>query len=242
MESYKDVVNNVPRGTDVLVTSHVKRLAPMLAGLEPDLIFVTGFPWRLPPELLKLPRLGSVNTHPALLPKYRGPNPLYWQVANGETEVGMTVHRMDPDFDTGPILAQGSAPIDREENIDAVVQKLTPLAGGLIIEALGKVLAGDPGRPQPTEGASYAPLNTEEDRVLNWSRPAEQLRNQVRAWGSRGAYAVADRQRWLVTRARVIPQGDMEKVEAGSVEGRPNGKLAVQTGDGLLVLEDAMPE
>lgn len=241
-ESYKDVVNNVPRGLDVLVTSHIKRLPSMLAGLEPDLIFVTGFPWRLSPELLSLPKLGCINTHPALLPKYRGPNPLYWQVANGESEVGMTVHRMDAEFDTGPILAQGSAPIDPEDDIDAVVQKLTPLGGGLIIEALSKALAGDPGRPQPTEGASYAPLNTDEDRVLNWERPAEQLRNQVRAWGSRGAYAVADGQRWLVRRARAIAQGEAEKAQAGSIAGRPGGKLAVQTGDGLLVLEDAAPE
>src|SRR4051812_25312272 len=65
--AYKDVVANIRPGVDVLVTSHIKRLPALLRGLEPDLIFVTGFPWRLPPELITLPRLGSINTHPALL-------------------------------------------------------------------------------------------------------------------------------------------------------------------------------
>src|SRR5689334_3143526 len=65
-QAYKDVVATIRPGTDVLVTSHIKRLAKLLRGLEPDLICVTGFPWRLPPELITLPRLGSINTHPAL--------------------------------------------------------------------------------------------------------------------------------------------------------------------------------
>src|SRR5207253_8975664 len=62
-EAYKDVVANKLAEVDILVTSHISRLAPMLRGLEPDLIFVTGFPWRLPTDLLSLPRLGSINTH-----------------------------------------------------------------------------------------------------------------------------------------------------------------------------------
>src|SRR5438045_6855301 len=81
-EAYKDVVANKLPGIDILVTSHISRLAPMIRGLEPDLIFVTGFPWRLPAELLSLPSLGSINTHPAALPKYRGPNPIFRQLWN----------------------------------------------------------------------------------------------------------------------------------------------------------------
>src|SRR5947207_1173538 len=117
-DAYKDVVANKLPGIDVLVTSHMPRLAPMLRGMEPDLIFTTGFPWRLPADVLSIPRLGSINTHPAALPKYRGPNALYWHLINGETEIGLTVHRMDTEFDTGPILTQDTMPIDPEWNID----------------------------------------------------------------------------------------------------------------------------
>src|SRR6266496_3045104 len=85
-EAYKDVVENKLPGIDILVTSHIRRLAPMLRDMKVDLIFVTGFPWRLPAELVALPRLGSINTHPAALPKYRGPNPIFWQMMNGESE------------------------------------------------------------------------------------------------------------------------------------------------------------
>jgi methionyl-tRNA formyltransferase len=103
---YQITVANTRRDLDILVTTHMGRLAGMLRPLEPDLIFTTGFSWKLPSELLTLPRLGSVNAHPSVLPRYRGPNPLYWHFINDETQGGLTMHRMDADFDTGPILVQ----------------------------------------------------------------------------------------------------------------------------------------
>src|SRR4051794_28647436 len=157
-EAYKDVVANKLSGVDVLVTSHMARLASMLRELEPDLIFVTGFPWRLPADLLSLPRLGSINTHPAALPKYRGPNPIFWHLMNGESEIGLTVHRMDTDFDTGPILAQATLSIDPDWYIEDVGAHFGELGVKVFPQAFAAVLAGDPGKPQPTEGASYAPL------------------------------------------------------------------------------------
>ena len=180
------VENKLP-GIDILVTSHIARLEPMLRELKPDLIYVTGFPWRLPADLLALPRLGSINTHPAALPKYRGPNPVFWPIMNGDTEIGVTIHRMDPDFDTGPILAQATMPIDPDWYIEDVGQHIAELARLVIPKAFAAVLAGEPGTPQPTEGASYAPLTTEADRKLDWNRTATQLRNQVRAWGMEGS-------------------------------------------------------
>jgi len=242
MTAYKEVAANPPPGVDVLVTNHIKRLAPMLRGLEPDLIFVTGFPWRLPPELLVLPRLGSINTHPALLPRYRGPDPLFWQVMNGEPEVGLTVHRMDAEFDEGPILAQGSAPVGPDEEIEEVVEKLPALAGTLVVQGLMAAIAGEKGTPQPTEGASYARLRTEADRVLDWSRTARQLHNQVRAWGAQGAFADIDGQRWLVRHSRVIEENNPAKGEVGRIVDRAGEGVVVQAGDGLLRLEEVVPE
>src|SRR6476659_4871052 len=197
-EAYKDVVNNKLPGIDILVTSHIDRLAPMLRELKPDLIYVTGFPWRLPADLLALPRLGAINTHPAALPSYRGPSPLFWMLMNGEKEIGLTIHRMDAEFDTGPILAQATMPIDPDWYIEDLFANVGSLAPKVISQAFAAVLAGEPGTPQPTEGASYAPLATEADRRLDWSRPAEQLRNQVRAWGMEGAIGQIDGQDWVV--------------------------------------------
>ena len=193
-------------------------------------------------DLLTLPRLGCVNVHPAPLPRYRGPDPLFWQVMNGETEVGMTVHRMDADFDTGAILAQGTAPIGPEDDIDDVNEKLLPLGQPLLVEAFTAIMQGAPGRPQPTEGGSYAPVRTEADRILDWSRNANQLHNQVRAWGSLGAYAMVDGRKWLVRRARVVDAGTgATGGEPGSAVSRSEDGMLVRTGDGLLLMQNLEP-
>jgi methionyl-tRNA formyltransferase len=240
MESYKDVVQNKLPGVDILVTSHISRLEGMLRELEPDLIFVTGFPWRLPAGLLALPKLGSINTHPALLPKYRGPDPTFWHMMNGEKEIGLTVHRMDAEFDTGPILAQATMPIDPDWYIEEMEGNLGILAAQVIPKAFAAVAAGEPGTPQSTEGASYAPLRSEEDRKLDWGRTAEQLRNRVRAWGRMGAVGRLDGRDWEVKRARVTEERG-GKADIGSVVQLGQEERAVQTGEGLLVLEEAEP-
>jgi methionyl-tRNA formyltransferase len=237
-EAYKDVVENKLPGVDILVTSHMRRLAPMLREMKLDLIFVTGFPWRLPAELVALPRLGSINTHPAALPKYRGPNPVFWQMMNGESEVGMTIHRMDTEFDTGPILAQATMPIDPDWYIEDLEAALGQLGAVVVPRAFAAVLAGEPGTPQPTEGASYAPLTSEGDRKLDWNRPAAQLRNQVRAWGREGAVGEVDGRQWIVRRARVV-ENRGERATVGSMVDLGTEGQAVQTRDGLLLLEDA---
>lgn len=227
-DAYKDLVANIRSDQDVLVTSHMRRLPALLKGLEPDLIFVTGFPWRLPPEVLMIPRLGSINTHPALLPRYRGPNPIFWHFMNGETQGGLTMHRMDAEFDTGPILAQRAFEITPDDDIDSITPKLFMVGGEMIIEALAKVAAGDPGIPQPSEGASYAPLPTEAERRLDWSRTATQLRNQVRGWGQEGVQAIVEGRALLARRARVVSLSP-------ALEAAAPGKLLEESSEGLLV-------
>src|SRR5450755_4326947 len=213
-ENYHRIVASTRRDLDVLVTSHISRLPAILRGLESDVIFSAGFPWKLPAALLAMPRLGCINAHPALLPKYRGPEPVFWQIMNGEPQIGMTIHRMDAEFDTGPILAQRAMDIAEDDDIDSVFPKLLTLGGPLLPEALAAVAAGVPGTPQPVEG-SYAPMVTEAERFLDWKRSSVQLRNQVRAWGSQGVLARIDGKEYLVRRARVVPT--VASAQPGSV-------------------------
>jgi methionyl-tRNA formyltransferase len=233
---YQRAVANARRDLDILVTSHMSRLASMLRPLEPDLIFTTGFSWKLPPELLALPRLGSVNAHPSLLPRYRGPNPLFWQFMNGETQGGLTMHRMDADFDTGPILVQRAIEIAPDDDIDSFFPKLLAAGGPMIPEMLQAVAAGVPGMPQPLEEASYAPLCTDVERWLDWTHPAEQLRNQVRGWGSQGALATIDGQTCFVCRARAVASS--ATAQPGALLEHTDNTLLVQTGEGALLIED----
>ncbi len=234
-QNYHQIVAHAPHDLDVLVTNHIDRLPTLLRSLEPDVIFTAGFPWRLPPALLELPRLGCINAHPALLPKYRGPDPLFWQLMNGEKQTGLTIHRMDADFDTGPILVQRAVDIAEDDDIDSIFAKLLPLGMPMLPLALASVARGDPGIPQPAEG-SYAPIPTEADRHLDWNRSATELRNQVRAWGSMGAFAEISGKPFLVRRARVV--SPPLAGQPGVLLDNSEGGLLVQTGHDALLIQD----
>ena len=100
--SLGELVTEAPPELDVVVPVRAASGSPRSCGRSsPDLALCLGFPWKLTPEMLSVPRLGVVNTHPSLLPRYRGPNPVAWAIRNGDTEIGMTFHRMDPELDTG---------------------------------------------------------------------------------------------------------------------------------------------
>ena len=100
------MLDELARDVAVLFPATKLELESLLRAYEPDVVVCWGFAWKIPPEALTVPRLGSVNLHPALLPRHRGPIPMAWALREGDTHFGLTWHRMDADFDTGPILAQ----------------------------------------------------------------------------------------------------------------------------------------
>ncbi len=199
-----------PQSLDVLVASGPARFARLLEALDPDLALCGGFPVRIPADALAVPRLGVVNGHPAPLPRYRGPNPIGWALRNGDPELGFSFHRMDADFDTGPILAQGSVEIGGAERADDVLAALFSLWASLLPRALKRAEAGDAGDPQDEDGASYAGFFEPEFAELDWSRSAEEVHRQVRAWwvaasrdGVRGPLAEFAGERVYVRRTRL---------------------------------------
>ena len=169
-------------GFDVLVAGSPSRIAPLLSVLDADVAISAAFPLRIPDDALEVPRFGILNTHPALLPRYRGPNPMAWAVRNGDPELGYTVHRMDADFDTGAILAQGTTPLTAIERPDELFGAMIDLVGRLLPAALRRVEAGDAGDPQPTAGASYAGFFEAAYAEIDLSHTAEAVRRQVLAW------------------------------------------------------------
>ena len=246
----------ISRGNvDTLVTSHMGQLPAILRGLAPDLIFTASFPFRFSPELLGLPSLGCVNAHFSLLPRYRGPNPLFWQFINGETQTGVTLHRMDADFNTGPILVQRELALAPNEDARSLWIKLVELEVSMLQEKLEAVASGYEGRPQPLAPSSYAPHCTEADYHLDWKRPATYLCNQIRALAWVGAQALIDGQNMRVRGACVVKHEASPRAGASpppmrskaSVPPEPGRLLAcssegilIQTGqDALLVTEYA---
>jgi methionyl-tRNA formyltransferase len=200
------------------------QVEPFLRALEPELVLCWGYPWKLPPEALAVPRLGCVNMHPALLPRHRGPMPLSWALREGDTAFGLTWHRMDAELDTGAILAQTTVPIEDDDvTIEQIGPRLGAAAFALLPEVLERVAAGDPGEPQPEEGASWAGYFGEDYTEVDWSRPARAIHDQVRAWALSfgmspvaGPFAELDGERVRVLRTSLAdPGGRARRVEAG---------------------------
>jgi len=157
-----------------------------LAALRPDVAAVACFPLRIPPALLGLPRHGFLNMHPSLLPRHRGPEPLFWTFRAGEASTGVTIHRMDEQFDTGDIVLQ--APVELPDGIGgpAAERLCADLGGELMAKALGQLRAGTlVGRPQPP-GGSYEPQPRTDDWRLSTAWPARRAFNFMRGvaeWG-----------------------------------------------------------
>ena len=158
-------------------------VAPLLRGLDLDVVLCWGFSWKLPQDALDVPRLGSVNNHPALLPRHRGPYPFAWAFREGDEVLGSTWHRMDAELDTGPILAQSSVPIeDTDCWIEDFGPKILQDTFAMLPRVFERLEAGDPGDPQPTEGISWAGPFEEDYATVDWSQTAREIHNQVRAW------------------------------------------------------------
>lgn len=203
------IAEQAAAGFDVLVAASPSRIGPLLAALDADVALSAAFPLLIPADALGVLRLGIVNTHPSLLPRYRGPNPIGWTVRNGDRELGYTIHRMDRDFDTGRLLAQGTTPIHDAEQPQDIFGRMFALLSSLLPEALARVEAGDPGDPQPAEGASYAGFFEPEYAEIDWAWPRAEIQRQVVAWGvaarrpgPHGALATVERRRVRVLRVR----------------------------------------
>ena len=169
-----------PTGIDLVYPGARSRMAPVLRFYEPDLLLCTAFPWRIPADALAVPRIACVNGHPSLLPRYRGPMPMAWAVRNGETEIGMTYHLMDEQFDTGNILAQGTVPLDDGETNESLWPKLGAVSAELLPRVFERLAAGDRGDPQ--EGGDYQSLFDDDYAFVDTSWTAEEVHRQVRAW------------------------------------------------------------
>ena len=193
-----ELVQSAAPELEVLLPASRSAVAPLLGSVEPDLVVCMGFPWKIPPDALAVPRLGWLNGHPSLLPRHRGPLPVAWAIRDGDEEIGITFHRMDAELDTGPILAQRRYPLGDPEPPETFYPRFGPTVGETLAEALARLAAGDEGTPQP-EGGGYESFFTEEDAWLDLSRPAVEVHRLTWAWryamavdGTRGALLELD--------------------------------------------------
>ena len=154
-----------------------------LAALKPDLMVVVAYGLILPQVVLDTPRLGCINSHASLLPRWRGAAPIQRAIEAGDLESGVTVMQMEAGLDTGPMLLKVSTPIDAEDSGGSLHDRLASLGPAAVIEAIAGLASGTlKGQVQDDSLATYAhKLNKEEARI-DWSRPAIELERLIRAF------------------------------------------------------------
>ena len=155
-----------------------------LAALKPDLMVVVAYGLILPQAVLDIPRLGCINSHASLLPRWRGAAPIQRAVQAGDAQSGVTVMRMEAGLDTGPMLLKVSTPISAEDTGGSLHDRLAVLGAEVLADGLARVVAGEwlVAREQPGQGVTYAHKLDKAEARLDWSLPAPTLERTVRAF------------------------------------------------------------
>jgi methionyl-tRNA formyltransferase len=137
----------------------------------------------IPARLLPIPKHGWINLHASLLPKYRGAAPIQWAIAHGETKTGLTTMRIDAGMDTGDMLLQTEMAISAKETTPELAARVAEAGAPLMVETLRGIIAGSVApTPQNHSAATYAPLLKKEDARVDWTRPAHEIYNRMRAF------------------------------------------------------------
>lgn len=214
-----------------------------LAALAPELIVVAAYGKLLPKRVLDLPRLGCVNVHSSLLPRYRGAAPINWAILNGETETGVTIMYMAEGLDTGDIISQRATPISPDETVEELHDRLALIGAELLSEAVSAIGAGTAARtPQDDSRSCYAPMLGRELSPIDFSNTARQIHDQVRGlipWPAASAELWGQSFKILAVEETGVRSGQ----SAGTVLGADKKGINVVCGDGqvLRILELQAP-
>ncbi len=211
--------------------------------LRPDICLVVAYGKIIPERYLLMPRFGFLNVHPSLLPAYRGPSPIQSAILNGEQETGVSIMLLDKETDHGPILASAHTALDPYAYYPELASQLADLAAQLAVQTLSKWLSGkiEP-KEQNHSQASFTKLLTRQDGLLDWSKPAEQLYNRIRALALEpGTWTHWENKILNIHRCRVLPVRVSHEDEPGQVVQKEN-KTAVATGTFYLAVEEVQLE
>ncbi len=199
-----------------------------------DVMVVCAYGQILPERILATPRLGCINIHASLLPKYRGAAPINWAIVRGERETGVTIMEMEPGLDTGPMLLKGRVDIEPLTTAGELHDELAELGAELIVEAVSGLARGElDATPQDDDRATYAPKLSKSDGGIDWMKSAEEVANHIRGlnpWpGAFSHHRADDDARIKFHLAR--PAGP-----AGPTDGEPGVVLEADPSEGRLVI------
>jgi methionyl-tRNA formyltransferase len=225
-----------PRLRDAEVVASLRALAP-------DVHVTVAYGKIIPLEVLEIPPLGSVNLHPSLLPRYRGASPIATAILNGERETGVTVMYMSAELDAGDLILQRRIAIAPEDTTRTLEERLAQAGADVLLEALRLVAAGTaPRTPQDHGSATFTTKLEKEHGRIDWTAPAAQLVNLVRAMDPWPSAYTTHRGRLLKVWKAVAEDGSREADPGTVLEIRPGDGIVVATGQGALRLLEVQPE
>ena len=218
--------------------------------MKPDVICVVAYGKILPEELLKIPKLGCINVHGSLLPKYRGAAPIQWAVINGDKKTGITTMYMDVGMDTGDMILKKEVDIGDNETTGELWDKLAKIGGELLVETLNKIEDGTAPREKQGENFTMAPMLNKEMSKIDWdNQSAIEIKNLVRGLNPiMGAYCYFNDKKikfWKVDIANNLENEiqDIKKLENGTVLiSDPKGGLFIKTKEGILKILEIQGE
>lgn len=212
-----------------------------LGNWSPDVMVVVAYGHILREPVLELPSWGCINVHASLLPRWRGAAPIQYAIRAGDTQTGVTIMKMDKGLDTGPILSMHKIPIASNETAATLHDKLADLGARMLPSILLEYLSGQiVPRPQPDEGATYAPTLKKENGQIDWTQAAAEIDCQVRAYDPwPGTFTYLEKQRIKIISGRPEPEQN-KKASPGTLF-ESDGFLLVQTGSGCYRLHEIQP-
>jgi methionyl-tRNA formyltransferase len=228
-------------GLDVWQPTKVRTVefAARLAALHADVAVVVAYGRILPTAVLAAPRLGCVNVHASLLPKWRGAAPIQWAIVHGEIETGVTLMQMDEGMDTGPILASDSTVIERDEDAASLSERLSSMGAALLRRQLPLYVAGElEPRAQEDGAATMAPLLEKAHGRIDWDQSALAVHNQIRGMNPwPGAHTVLGERRIKVHRA-IASTLDPEGASPGEITALDPEGILVACAEGTLEIQE----
>jgi methionyl-tRNA formyltransferase len=232
-------------GIRIIQAEKIKDSESEIKNTNPDLILVAAYNRIIPKEILDIPKKGSFNIHPSLLPRWRGPSPIQLTILNGDKKTGVTIAQITEKVDAGPIAAQKEIALKGKESYPELHNLLGELGGDLLIETIPEILKGEiKPKPQEEKSATYSRIIRKKDGRIDWKKTtAQEIERQIRAFDPwPGTFFFWKEKRIKILKAKIVEEADKAEYPTGKVFVSSKNELCLQTSKGCLTVEKLQVE
>ncbi len=236
------IKNNIPVYQPVKLRNN-QEVLDIIQKLDPNLIVVVAYGKILPKEILEYPKLGSINVHGSLLPKYRGAAPIQWALINGEKVTGITTMYMDEGMDTGDMLLKQEVNIEDSDDYESLYNKLKNVGASLLIKTLDKISNNTAIRIKQQDGATIAPMITKEMSKIDFNKNGVEIFNLVRGLSPNPGCTIQinENTKFKIYKVQYEKKTDIDSIPNGKVVDINKNNLSIKCNDGIIKILEIQP-